>query len=77
MKKRRCYGVARMLIVLRDAHHDQLGTSELSDLNGVIEELMEASQSSKPEVPLGDVADRALRVMASVIDLVHNFTDGM
>jgi hypothetical protein len=76
MKKCRCSDIARMLIVLRDAHHDQLRTGELSDLNGVINELLEAAESTKPEVALGDLADRALRVMASIIDLVNNFTDG-
>lgn len=75
MKRSSIKEVVRTLNKLRDQHHDQLGASELSELNAVIEQLEQAA-SAKPGVPLWDLANRALRIIGTVIEIIHKIKGG-
>ncbi len=62
---------------LRDAYHSQLDASDLDQLDEVLDELTRLMRQPRKEVPLGEVALRAIRVIDSTIRLVTNLTDLM
>ena len=63
---------------LRDAHYSQLDAGALAELDDVLRQLRNVSESSqKREHDLGKLLDRALRVTDIVIRAVSNLTDWM
>ena len=63
---------------LRDVHHSQLDAGALAELDDVLRQLRNVSESSqKREHDLGKLLDRALRVTDIVIRAVSNLTDWM
>ena len=63
---------------LRDVHYSQLDAGALAELDDVLRQLRNVSESSqKREHDLGKLLDRALRVTDIVIRAVSNLTDWM
>ena len=63
---------------LRDVHYSQLDAGALAELDEVLRQLRNVSESSqKREHDLGKLLDRALRVTDIVIRAVSNLTDWM
>lgn len=63
---------------LRDVHYSQLDAGALAELDDVLRELRNVSESSqKREHDLGRHLDRVLRVTDIVIRAVSNLTDWM
>ena len=63
---------------LRDVHYSQLDAGALAELDDVLRQLRNVSESSqKREHDLGKLLDRALRVTDIVIRTVSNLTDWM
>lgn len=65
------------LQMLRDAHHSQLDAGALAELDDVLQQLTRLAEEKKPEVSLGELALRTLRVIDTVMTLVTNLTDLM
>ena len=63
---------------LRDVHYSQLDAGALAELDDVLRQLRNVSESSqKREHDLGKLLDLALRVTDIVIRAVSNLTDWM
>lgn len=63
---------------LRDVHYSQLDAGALAELDDVLRQLRNVSESSqKREHDHGKLLDRALRVTDIVIRAVSNLTDWM
>ncbi len=62
---------------LRDVHHSQLDAGALAELDDVLQQLTRLAEEKKPEVSLGELALRTLRVIDTVMTLVTNLTDLM
>ena len=63
---------------LRDVHYSQLDAGALAELDDVLRQLRNVSESSqKREHDLGKLLDRALRITDIVIRAVSNLTDWM
>lgn len=62
---------------LRDAHYSQLDAGALAELDDVLQQLTRLAEEKKPEVSLGELALRTLRVIDTVMTLVTNLTDLM
>ena len=62
---------------LRDVHHSQLDAGALAELDDVLQQLTRLAEEKKPEVSLGELTLRALRVIDTVMTLVTNLTDLM
>ena len=66
-----------MLQKLRDAYHSQLDASSRDELDDVLAQLTKLSQSGQRNIPLGELAVRALRIIDNTLRLVTNLTDLM
>lgn len=77
MQTKSLKNIVATLQKLRDAYHSQLDASDLDELDAVLNELTRLMQQRRKEIPLGDVAFRALRVIDSTLKLVTNLTDLM
>ena len=62
---------------LRDVHYSQLDAGALAELDDVLQQLTRLAEEKKPEVSLGELALRTLRVIDTVMTLVTNLTDLM
>ena len=63
---------------LRDVHYSQLDAGALAELDDVLRQLRNVSESSQKREPdHGKLLDRALRVTDIVIRAVSNLTDWM
>ena len=63
---------------LRDAHYSQLDAGALAELDDVLRQLRDMSESSeKREHDHGKLLDRTLRITDIVIRAVSNLTDWM
>ena len=62
------------LRMLRDAHHSQLDASALAELDDVIQQLTRLAESEVPEVSLGELAMRSIRIIDNILTLVTNIT---
>lgn len=60
---------------LRDAHHSQLDASALAELDDVLQQLTRLAESEGPEVVLGELAMRIVRIIDNVLLLVTNITN--
>lgn len=62
---------------LRDVHHSQLDAGALAELDDVLQKLKRLAEEERPEIPLGELALRVLRIIDTVMTLVTNLTDLM
>ena len=62
---------------LRDAHHSQLDTRVLLELDEVIAELIRFGDSKQSNIKLGTLSMRALLLINQIINVVSNITDLM
>lgn len=62
---------------LRDAHHSQLDAGALAELDDVLQKLKRLAEEERPEIPLGELALRVLRIIDTAMTLVTNLTDLM
>lgn len=62
---------------LRDVHHSQLDAGALAELDDVLQQLKRFAEEKKPEVSMGELALRTLRIIDTVMRLVTNLTDLM
>jgi hypothetical protein len=60
---------------LRDAHYSQLDAGALAELDDVLLQLNKLKESDAPNVSLGELAFRVLRIIDNTISLVTNLTD--
>jgi len=67
-----------MLQKLRDVHYSQLDAGALEELDGVLQQLRNALESShKRRLEYDEIVFRALRVVDVVVRAVSNITDWM
>lgn len=62
---------------LRDAYHSQLDAGALAELDDVLQKLKRLAEEERPEIPLGELARRVLRIIDTAMTLVTNLTDLM
>lgn len=62
---------------LRDVHHSQLDAGALAELDDVLQELKRLAEEERPEIPLGELALRVLRIIDTAMTLVTNLTELM
>lgn len=62
---------------LRDVHHSQLDAGALAELDDVLQELKRLAEEVRPEIPLGELALRVLRIIDTAMTLVTNLTELM
>jgi len=62
---------------LRDVHHSQLDAGALAELDDVLQKLKRLAEEDRPEIPLGELALRVLRIIDTAMTLVTNLTDLM
>ena len=62
---------------LRDVHHSQLDAGALAELDDVLQKLKRLAEEERPEIPLGELALRVLRIIDIAMTLVTNLTDLM
>lgn len=62
---------------LRDAYHSQLDAGALAELDDVLQKLKRLAEEERPEIPLGELALRVLRIIDTAMTLVTNLTDLM
>jgi len=62
---------------LRDVHHSQLDAGALAELDDVLQKLKRLAEEERPEIPLGELALRVLRIIDTAMTLVTNLTDLM
>ena len=63
------------LIKLRNVYHSQLDAGVLVELDNVLQQLTRLKESEKPDVPLGEIAFRGIRIIDNSLRLVTNLTD--
>jgi hypothetical protein len=69
--------VVATLQKLRDKYHSQLDARSQAEFDDVLKELKKLDQSEGRNLPLGELALRALRIIDSTVRLVTNLTDLM
>lgn len=62
---------------LRDVHHSQLDAGALAELDDVLQKLKRLAEEERPEIPVGELALRVLRIIDTAMTLVSNLTDLM
>lgn len=62
---------------LRDVHHSQLDAGALAELDDVLQKLKRLAEEERPEIPLGELALRVLRIIDTAMTLVTNLTELM
>lgn len=62
---------------LRDVHHSQLDAGALAELDDVLQKLKRLAEEERPEIPLGELALRVLRIIDTAMTLVTNLTNLM
>lgn len=62
---------------LRDVHHSQLDAGALAELDDVLQKLKRLAEEEGPEIPLGELALRVLRIIDAAMTFVTNLTDLM
>ncbi len=62
---------------LRNAHHSQLDTRVLLELDEVIAELTKFSANKQNSLKLGTLSLKTLQVISQVINVISNITDLM
>ncbi len=62
---------------LRDEYHSQLDAGALAELDDVLQKLKRLGEEERPEIPLGELALRVLRIIDTAMRLVTNLTDLM
>jgi len=62
---------------LRDVHHSQLDAGALAELDDVLQKLKRLAEEERPDIPLGELALRVLRIIDIAMTLVTNLTDLM
>lgn len=62
---------------LRDVYHSQLDAGALAELDDVLQQLTKLAESTKKDVPLGELALRVFRIIDNTLSLVTNLTDLM
>ncbi|WP_126228566.1 hypothetical protein [Burkholderia ambifaria] len=77
MQTKSLKNIVATLQKLRDAYHSQLDASDLDELDEVLNELTRLMQQRRKDIPLGDVALRAVRIIDNTLRLVTNLTDLM
>ncbi|KVM48913.1 hypothetical protein WJ58_26105 [Burkholderia ubonensis] len=77
MQTKSLKNIVATLQKLRDAYHSQLDASDLDELDEVLNELTRLMQQRRKDIPLGDVALRAVRIIDTTLRLVTNLTDLM
>jgi hypothetical protein len=77
MQTKSLKNIVATLRKLRDAYHSQLDASDLDELDEVLNELTRLMQQRRKDIPLGDVALRAVRIIDTTLRLVTNLTDLM
>jgi hypothetical protein len=62
---------------LRDAHHSQLDTCVLLELDEVIAELKKLSDNKQSNIKLGTLSMKALLLISQILQVISNITDLM
>lgn len=62
---------------LRDAHHSQLDTCVLLELDEVITELKKLSDDKQSVIKLGTLSMRAVLLISQILQVITNITDMM
>lgn len=62
---------------LRDGYHSQLDAKDREEFDDVLNELKKLNQAKKRDLPLGELATRALVIIDNLVRLVTNITDLM
>lgn len=62
---------------LRDAHHSQLDTRVLMELDEVITELTRLGDNTQSNIKLGTLSMKALQVISQIVNVISNITDLM
>ena len=62
---------------LRDAHHSQLDTRVLLELDEVIAELIRFGDSKQSNIKLGTLSMKALLLIGQILQVITNITDLM
>lgn len=62
---------------LRDAHHSQLDTCVLLELDEVITELKKLSDDKQSVIKLGTLSMRAVLLISQILQVITNITDLM
>ena len=62
---------------LRDVYHSQLDAGDRAEFDDVLAKLKKLSQSKKRNMPLGELGQRAVRIIDNTLRLVTNLTDLM
>lgn len=62
---------------LRDVYYSQLDAGALAELDDVLQKLKRLAEEERPEIPLGELALRVLRIIDIAMTLVTNLTDLM
>jgi hypothetical protein len=62
---------------LRDAHHSQLDTRVLLELDEVIAELKRLSDSGQYDIKLGILSKKSLLLISQIINVITNITNLM
>jgi len=65
------------LVKLRDTYHSQLDASSRDELDDVLGQLTRLARSERRNIPLGELAMRALKIIGSTVELVTKLTDLM
>ncbi|WGO84689.1 hypothetical protein [Arsenophonus apicola] len=78
MKKQTLKNCIATLKSLRDAHYSQLDASVLAELDEILQQLNNLSESSEVRKQKHDkLVDRMLRILDIIIRLVSNISDWM
>ena len=60
---------------LRDAHHSQLDTCVLLELDEVIAELKKLSDNKQSVIKLGTLSMKAVLLVSQILQVITNITD--
>lgn len=62
---------------LRDVYHSQLDAGDLAEIDDVLRQLTRLSKLKRRDIPLGELAVRALLIIDATLKVVTNLTDLM
>lgn len=62
---------------LRDAHHSQLDTRVLMELDEVIAELTRFGDNKQSDIKLGTLSMKALLLISQIVNVISNINDLM
>ncbi|WGL96676.1 hypothetical protein [Arsenophonus nasoniae] len=78
MKNQTLKNCITTLQALRDAHYSQLNASALAELDEILQQLINLSESSEMRKQKHDkLVDRTLRIIDIIVRLVSNISDWM